>query len=462
MKIKPIILVLIFAIGAYDSVRGQALEMDLEECLEYAYEHNQTLLNAQLEIAQQNAFVGETISEGLPQINANADLSKNLVLRTTFLPANFFDPNAPSDADPIPVQFGTPYQGDASLGFTQMIFSGSYFVGLKAAKTYKELSSKEHIKSKIDVSEAVTKAYYNVLVTKELLKQLEANYNRLDTLLRETTLMYENGFAEKIDVNRVTVEKNNLETSLQNQKRLYEISFQLLKFQMGMPLKQEIEIKKTIAELEVDYMKQLDEEASYSRRIEYSQLQTQQRLQELNLRNFQVQYLPSIDLYGNYGWVSNTLQADELMSFDEQYWFNYQILGLRMTIPIFDGLYKSYKVQQTRIELEQINNNITIMKNNIDLEVQNTRTSLLNSIDNARNQEANMGLAEEVYNTTKIKYQNGVGSNLELIEADNAYVTAQANYYTALYDAFVALVDYQKALGILLEEQNEETESIND
>jgi outer membrane protein TolC len=105
MKIKPIILVLIFAIGAYDSVRGQALEMDLEECLEYAYEHNQTLLNAQLEIAQQNAFVGETISEGLPQINANADLSKNLVLRTTFLPANFFDPNAPSDADPIPVQF---------------------------------------------------------------------------------------------------------------------------------------------------------------------------------------------------------------------------------------------------------------------------------------------------------------------------------------------------------------------
>ena len=462
MKIKPIILVLIFAIGASESVRGQALEMDLEQCLEYAYEHNQTLLNAQLEIEQQNAFVGETISEGLPQINANLELQKNIVLLTQFLPPEFDFENEFPDDEPVPAQFGTDYIGNASVGLTQLIFKGSYFVGLKAARTYKELSTKDHIKTKIDVSETVTKAYYNVLVTKELLKQLEANYNRLDTLLRETTLMYENGFAEKIDVNRVTVEKNNLETSLKNQKRLYVISYQLLKFQMGMPLDQEIAVKETIADLEIDYMRQLDVQASYSRRIEFSRLQTQQRLQELNMKNFQVQYLPEISFFGNFGWNAGTFQFDRLMRFNGNNWFNFQNFGVRATIPIFDGLYKSYKVQQTRIELEQINNNITMMKNNIDLEVQNTRTSLMNSIDNARNQEANMGLAEEVYNTTKIKYQNGVGSNLELIEADNAYVTAQANYYTALYDAFVALVDYQKALGILLEEHNEETESIND
>lgn len=455
MRAKPIIFVLLLFLWALPpALQAQSTEMTLNECLEYAYENNQDLLNASLEIDAQKAVVGETVSDGLPQINASVDLSHNLKPQKTFLPGELIDPSGESDGQFVPVQFSPNYSGQAAISLNQMVFRGSYFVGLKAAKTYKELSTKAHIKSKIDITEAVTKAYYNVLVSKELLKSIEANNDRLDTLLRETKIMYENGFAEKIDINRITVEKNNMQTNLNNQQRLYDISYQLLKFQMGMPLENEIVITETISDLELDYMKQLNEGVNYSRRIEYSQLQTQQRLEELNIRNYQVQYLPSLDFYGNVGWIAGPNDGGDLFEFDSDTWLNFQTIGLKLTIPIFDGLYKSYKIQQARIDLEKTNNNLTMMRNNINLQVQNTRTTLLNNVANANNQKDNMALAEEVYDVTKEKYQNGVGSNLELIEADSDFVTAQTNYYSALYDAFVALVEYQKALGILLEEQN--------
>jgi outer membrane protein TolC len=427
------------------------LVMTLQECLEYAYNENENLGVASLEVSKSRAITGEYLSTGLPQVDVNLNLNKNFIVRKAFIPANIFDPSAP-EGEVFELPFGTPYDGDIGLNVSQMVFNGSYFVGLKASKILQDLTEKELHRTRIDITEAVTKAYYTVLVTKESNELVQANYNRLDTLLRETVIMYENGFAEKIDVNRTKVEFNNTKTQLDNSTRSLEISKRLLKFQMGMPVDVPLQIGETFEDLAFNIQELLGLDADHQRRIEYAIINTQQSLTEMDMKNNMVQYLPKIDMFFAWGMNAGVREAGDLFKWgDRRIWPDYQLAGLSVNIPIFDGLYKAKRIQQNRIELMQIAHQRDQLRNSIRREVSEKRNNLLNSMEQLRNQEENMGLAEEVYTHAKIKYQEGIGSNLEVIEADNAYKTSQTNYYNALYQALISEVEYEKALGILLQ-----------
>lgn len=432
--------------------KGQANEesrFSLEECLAYALEHNENIIIANLEMDVARAKTGEYISTGFPQIDVNASVNKNFILRRTFLPANQFDPSAPED-QVIELVFGTPYTGDIGLNVSQMIFNGSYFVGVKASKVYQQLSTKEHIKSKIDVAEAVTKAYYTVLVNKLSYETIESNYQRLDSLLRETEIMYKNGFAEMLAYNRIKVEFNNINTSKENAKRGIEVSTSLLKFQMGMPMEEELDIEGDLADLDFNIKDELEMSYSFQNRIEYSQLETNKLLAELDMKNNKAQYLPKIDMIFSWGINSGVRDFSTLGEFSNRMvWPDYQLAGLTFSLPIFDGLYKSKLVQQNKIQLKQLEYQRSMLENSIKLEVEQYRKNLMNNLDQLNSQQENLHLAESVYNQSKIKYQEGVGANLEVIDADNAFKQAQSNYFNALYDALISHVDYRKALGII-------------
>jgi outer membrane protein TolC len=425
--------------------------MTLEECLSYAYENSQDLLVAELEIGKSKALTGEYLSAGLPQVDINMSLNKNFIVRKAFVPANIFDPTAPEN-EVVELPFGTPYDGDVGLSLNQMIFDGSYFVGLNASKVVQERSAQELVRTRIDVASAVTKAYYGVMVNEEAFKLVQANYNRLDTLLRETSIMYENGFAEKIDVNRTTVEFNNVKTQLDNSIRVLDISRQMLKFQMGMPVETPFEIGEELADLKFNIEELLLMSTDQQKRIEYTLINTQQKLAELEMKNNKVQYLPKIDLFFGWGMNAGVKEAGDLFKWsDKTVWPDYQLAGVMVNIPIFDGLYKSKRIQQNRIRIQQVSYQREQLKNSIRMEVREKRNNLVNSLEQLDNQTENMSLAEEVYTHSKIKYQEGVGSNLEVIEADNAFKVAQTNYYNALYEALISKVDYEKALGVLLD-----------
>lgn len=418
--------------------------MTLQEAVEHALVHNQNILNAQLDEISAEALVKENIATGLPQINGSIELADNFELPTSFLPAEFFPGGTPGEK--LPVQFGTKYSGNAIIEANQMLFDGVFFVGLEAAKTFQELSTKEHIKTKIDVIEAVTKAYYNVLVSKLTLELVEKNYGRLDTLLNETKAMYESGFAERIDVGRVQVQYNNIRVNKDNTRRMLAISESLLKFQMGMP----VENKLTLTdELSLEMFDDAKEEAfNYDQRVEYSILQTRERLALLDIKVTKVQYLPSLDLYANVGAVAGTGSGANLFNLGNE-WFWFGIVGVRMSIPIFDGLQKHRVVQQKKAKLNKIYNSYDLLKNSIDLEIQQTRVAYSNSVDFMNVQLENVKISEEVYNVSKTKYQQGVGSNIEVINADADYKEAQTNFFTALYSALLSKVDYDKAIGNL-------------
>ena len=421
----------------------------LSDCIEFAFKNSMLVKNTALDMESAKARVGEIFSDGLPQVDGQVQYSNYFKIPNSFLPTIIFDPNAPTDSF-TPVPFAQKYNADASLNLSQMVFDGSYFVGLRAARTFRELSYKDNVKSKIDVVEMVTKAYYTVLVNEEGLNLVEKNYDRLDSLLRETTVMYENGFAEKIDVNRITVQFNNIKVQNDRIREAVQISYQLLKFQMGMPMSQPIKLSETIEDVKWQLEEYDLEKFDYRNRIEFSQLETSRDLAQLDLKNNQVQYLPSIDGFVSLGALTATNNRNEVTDFDNR-WFSSGLFGFTLNLPIFDGLRKSYLIQQNRTKLAQIDNQFINLKNAIDLEIRQASSNLRVSIENLKAQEENMLLTEEVFRVTKIKYQEGIGSNLEVVEADADFKESETNYFNALYDALIAKVEMERALGTLLD-----------
>ena len=427
--------------------------LTLDACLVYAFQNSETIRIAELEKAISKADVGITKSQGLPQLNGSVNYNNNFAIQTQFLPAVFFadDPNeVPANAPPVPVRFGVNHTGTAGVSLSQMLFDGSYFVGLEAARTYTELSEKSYHQSKVQVAEQITKAYYTVLVNQERQVLVSSNYKRLDTLQRETRLMYENGFVEEIDVDRLLVQYNNSKVEQENISRVTELSYYLLKFQMGIPVEQEITLSGNIADIDFDPEITAESEFQYEQRPEYAQILVNQELAQLDMKNNRVQYIPKLTANAAFGYNTGVDDFSEIVSFSDR-WFEYGFFGVTMDIPLFDGLRKHHLIQKNKVQVRQLELQSRFLRNQIDLEIAQARVELQNSLDALQIQEENLALAQEVFRVTNIKYQEGVGSNLEVIDAENSLQAAETNYFNALYNALIAKVDLKKALGILVE-----------
>ncbi|MEP1033270.1 TolC family protein [Ekhidna sp.] len=447
------IFILIMIIGTSIGVHAQEkVILSLEDCINFALGNNEQLKIKQLDKEIAEAEVRKTISMGLPQANVNAGLNYNFEPQRSLLDPSSF-PGGDSSAMPgmvqedIELSFQQKYDGNIGLVVNQLIFDGSYFVGLQAARTYRELSTKEHVKSQIDIVEAVSKAYYNALIAEEQLELLEKNMSRLDTLLRETDQMYLAGFAEKVDVDRIRVNYNNLKVEYSRTNQLRNISRKLLKFQMGMDLNQPIELEESLEEVNVDVPVIPSESFDYNQRIEFSQLETNRSLAHLDMKNNRVQYLPKLYARLGYGWNTAASNGGDL--FVSRRWLDNGAVGITASIPIFDGFLKSNKIQQNKLQVKQIENQMSYVKKSIDLEIEQSQISLNSQIETLEVQKQNMELAQEVYDISKIKYQEGVGSNIEVINADTSLKESQTNYLNSLFQAITSQIELKKALGTL-------------
>jgi outer membrane protein TolC len=425
----------------------EVVQLNLKQALEYALENNVDAKNARLELLVAETTVKEELSKGLPQVNGSFNLNYNPQIQVVFLPNEPPFGNPDIDSDVIPARFGVSYQSGLGVTASQMIFDGSFFVGLRAAKTLRELTEYDRIKTENDVLLTVKKAYFGVLVNKERIKLAQANLSRIDSLLQETKALNEAGFTEKIDVSRIQVQRNNTYTQVERSRTAYEISKQLLKIQMGIPKEYDIMITETLAELNPEEQLAQLMTMEGMPRVEVNQLEKNLELAGLDLRNNTVQYMPKITFNANYqrSGAGNTFGQ----VYDSKNWFTSSLLGVNMQIPIFDGFLKSSRIQRNRIQQDQLENQRLFLDDNIALEIYQARTSLKNDLNILAVQKENMALAQEVYDISKIKYNEGVGSNLEVVEADAALIESEINYLSALYDGLIAKVDLEKALGIL-------------
>jgi outer membrane protein TolC len=286
---------------------------------------------------------------------------------------------------------------------------------------------------------------------------LRQNLTRLDTLLKQTQVMFDNGVAEKLDVDRLRVSFNNLNVEKQKTERLLALSEDLLKYQMGMNQKEQLVLTDKLSEVEVDMEKTNPDNFNYSNRIEYSLLETQRDLATLDMRNNRSGYLPKLYLNARYGYIGVgssfsdviNVRAGQDNTTDRNY-FDFGYVGLQLQVPIFDGLRKHYQIQQSRLTLENTKLGFENLKQTIDLQLNQASVDLTNSLDVLTSQRENLALAEEIARVSKIKFQEGVGSNLEVVTAETDLRQAQTNYYAAMFDALIAKVNLDKATGTLL------------
>lgn len=443
----------------------------LDQCIDYALKNSVSVQNAVLDEQIATAKVKETIGLGLPQISANASLVHNPKLSrffTTYTGAGGFV----GDLSGVPgIQVGDVIaaknffqlqsSGGASITANQLIFNGSYLVGLKASSVYKDLATRQANQTKEQLIQQVMKAYYGVLINKERINLFENNIVRVDSLLKNTKALNQNGFAEAIDVDRIQVTLNNLLTEKNKFLNLNDLSIELLKFQMNYPMDQTLEVLGSINEVQLSV--NLDEykmDWDYKSRPDYQVLEANRRLQDLNVKNQYATSMPSLNAFATLGYSTQSPQIGGIFktnskiedngSLGPDKWYNYSQMGLSLSVPIFSGFQRHYKLEQEKITLKKVDNGFKSLKSGIDLEIKQASLLFENAIATLETQRANMDLANKVAHVTKVKYEQGVGSNIEVIDAENSLRQAQTNYYGAMFDAMVAKIDFDKAYGKLL------------
>lgn len=418
---------------------AKTYNFNLEQSIEYAYGHQTALLNAALDQKIADAKVKETIGIGLPQINGSADFKDFLKLPTSLLPGEFF--NQPGTF--VPVKFGVKYNSSVGASINQLLFDGSYIVGLQASKTYKELSQRAYTRSKIETNVAVTKAFYMVLVSNKQIELLDANIAQLKGQLNQTQALFNNGFAEKIDADRLRVLYNNLTTEKENVLRSLELGITMLKFQMGMPIENTLALNGSIEGVKLDKTNIATDSTAYANRVEYSLSETQLKLYQLDLKRYKSQFLPSLSAFGN---GSYQFQSNNFKNLYDQS-FPSVIVGLQLNVPIFSGLQKIQRVKQAEYTVLKSRNDLFNTKNALNLDIKNSVTTYTNSINSLDNQQRNLDLANEVLRVSKIKYEQGVGSSIEVTQAQTSLKEAENNYINALYNALISKVDTERATG---------------
>ena len=416
-------------------------EFSVKQAVDYSLKNSFTVKNALLDIKIQQEVNRQYTAMALPQISSYITSNHYFDIPTSILPGEIIG----RPGTKVPVQFGSPWNTTAGLELSLILFDGQVFIALKARKNTLKFSVKAEEITAEQIKTNIYKIYYQLVVGKKQLGSLDANIERFEKLLHDTKEIYKNGFAERLDVDKVTVQLNNIKTEKGKIENSLAIGNSGLKMLMGMPQKEELILTDTLSEEELK-TNILDASYKYTDRKEIQYLDVAVKLATLNIRRYKLSKIPTIASFGTY---TKNAQRSQFDYFGKGDWFTSSYAGIRLSIPIFDGNSRNAHIQQSRYELQKVKNNIDQLKQNIDLEVNNAKVSMTSAILTMDNQKQNVKLAEKVYLTTKKKYEQGLGSNQEIYFAQTELTVAQNNYYSAVYDAINAKIDFLKATGKL-------------
>lgn len=436
---------MILSVFKAQSQNAGSANYSLKQAIDYAFKNSPNYLNAELEIQNSKYRKKEVLGVGLPQINSSVDLKDYIDIPTSLLPGQFF--GAPAGTF-IPVKFGTKYNATAGFSASQLIFSSDYIVGVKAAKELINLSTINVNRSKTDLVSSVSKAYYNVVVNKERTKLLDANIIKLKKIFDDTKAFNKQGFVEQIDLERLEVQYNNLVVEKEKTDRLIGLSESLLKFQMGYKISEPIILTDSLTFENNDVASLLSGKIDISKRADYQLLQSQQRLYQLDLKRQRLGYLPTVAAYGSYQYNAQRQKFD--FTDGSQSWFKISLIGGTVNLNIFDGLQRHNRIQQAKIAVQKGENNLKNIELAAEIEATISEVTYQNAYASLQTQKRNMQLAQHVFDVSQKKYEQGVGSNLEITNAQTALKEAQTNYYNAVYDMIVSKIDFQKATGTLV------------
>lgn len=444
MRRSIIYFICILALWSQQARAQEPMPLGLKDAMEYAVKHNGSAKNARLDVLIQKAKNAEVTGMALPQVSGRAEYDYYLKLPKTFIDASSFPGGGDSSAGVLELEFGQKHTTSAAISLSQTLFNGSILVALQARDAVLDLARKSAQLTEEGVRYNVQRSYYGLVVAKRQFNILTSSLSNARASLNDVSIMYKNGFAEKIEVDRSSVQVNNLATDSLRTANILIVSEQLLKYQMGMDIAQPIVLVDTSLEASLlNINGDINGEFDYGHRTDYSLLQTQLKVNEYDLKRHKYSGLPSLNGIFNVGYNYASNYFDRL--FDR---FPYNSLaGIQLNVPIFDGLQRRNRVKQAKFAIEKTNNSISDLKLNIDFQIAQSRSTVKNSLLAMESQQRNMELANTVLDLSRKKYKAGVGSNLEVNQAQIELLQAQNNYFQSMLDVFNAQTEFQRALG---------------
>lgn len=433
---------LIFGIWMIPLMGQQTIS--LQDAVNYALENQSDAKKAKLQIENSEYLIQEARSGALPNISGNGSLNYNPILQESALPGEFF---GQPEGTTILVPFGQKWNSTIGVSLTQNIFDQTVFTGLKAAKTTREFYQINAQLTEEQVIERVATAYYNVFVQKEQLETIDSSYVNVAKSRDIIKSLFENGLAREIDLDRVNVQLMNLSTTRQQLVNAVQLQENALKFYMGMPINQPIELRDE--DFTADAVL-LSEESDVENRTEMKVLKKQEELLVLQKEARKAAYYPTLSLSAGYNYqgLGDKFPIGGKQS-DGVFWSDYAMIGLNLRIPIFNGFATKARVSQADVELRILQEEIKLTELGLDLEYQNAKSQIENNLIAIENQQENVNLAQKVVDNTQNNYRLGLANLTELLEAQNALVDAKNNYSNAMLQFKLAEIQLLKSKGEL-------------
>ncbi|MEM1214861.1 MAG: TolC family protein [Bacteroidota bacterium] len=428
-----LILLLLLLLGS-NGLAAQRNDLTLAQAIDYAIANNPEMKAALLNVTDADEQIKEFRSQGMPQLNGSAGYTYYFERPIVQLPMAL-------GGDQISFILRNNFTG--ALNLDALIFDASYLTGLKAARAARNYAQLELADQQRNVRAQVRNAYLTLLFLTENLAQLDKNITNLTTLFAETQATYEAGFVEQLDVDRLELSLSNLRTERQNLSRQYEMAVEALKFTLNYPAGEELTVTDDLEGLLTDAdAAMLEAELDYSRRTELNLIQQGLALQDLNVQVNQSRYWPS--LRGNAAYQYQYQGNDST----DDFWAPTGLLGVSLNVPIYDGGLRSASVARAKLAREQVVLQQSTLQRAANLEVTNAKTAYQSALDRLRERDRNLELAQRIYDTTQVKYREGVGSSLEVSQAESELYTAQSNRLQAQFELLQAKITLQEALGL--------------
>lgn len=431
MKGKHHLLLFLLLLMAFSAGAQEKLVLDLKEAKSHALQYNKTLKNSALAVSQSQEQLREAISAGLPQISANADYSNAMGAKISIR----FPGQAPAE---IPIK----PQSNLNVQVNQLLFSGNYFVGIQLARLGASLSEKNLEKSEQEVIAQVADSYYLVLMSQELLTLLQKNMDNLKQMYEKTAAMETVGIIEKTDVDMLSVQISALQNAVNSSQRQLEMAQNMLRLLLGASAVTGLELTETLSGVltQANNRNLLTQIFQVEQNLDFQLIQYQEKLVEKQLLMQKANFLPTLVSF--YTRTEKLLKPDFDMS-------PKNMVGLRLSIPIFSGGTNLSKVRQANIDLETTRNTRALMMEQLEIQEKQLRFNLRNAQETYTSQVKNLDVSRRVYNNLKLKFEHGLISGLDLVNADNNYVKAETDYISAVYQLLHAQVELDKLYGQL-------------
>jgi outer membrane protein TolC len=462
MKLRIINTLLFLVSIVLSAAAQQRHEFSAKDAVEYAKKNSAQVKNALVDIKIQEQVNKEVTAAALPTITGSTGINyfPNVGVQTfpNFIAAGVYGVltnegvkngsgapiTSPSDFGIIQAQFGTKFNNSVGVSLQQLLFDGQVFIGLQARKSVMEMAEKTAEVTEENIRANVYKIYYQLAASKNQLNILDANISRLQKLSSDTKKLFENGFAEKLDISKLDVQLANLQTERLKALNTINNGFLGLKLLMGMPIRDTLILTDSVTYNDIRSGVLEATQYNYTDRKEYQQAQIGLKLGDYNIRRYQLSKIPTVALASNY----NLIRQSNDFGFGGR-WNKSSLIGLNINVPIFRGFAVDARIANARLQQQKNLNNIEALKLSIDRDVQQAVNNYTNALATLDAQKRNMDLAETVYNQTQLKFQNGIGSQTEISTAQSDLLVAQNNYILALYDAINARIDFLKATGKL-------------